>query len=49
MKANQFNKEWAKRVGKKRFLSYFKNIYKEVDLNKIYDTLVPSKKPVEKQ
>lgn len=47
--ASNFSKEWAKSVGKKRFIAHFKEIHKDVDLNKIYDTLVPSKKPVGKQ
>lgn len=44
-----FNKEWAKKVGKQKFVAHFKKIYPELDLSKTFDSLVPSKKPVEKQ
>lgn len=36
-----FNKAWAKKVGKEKFLKHFKDIYPDHDLSAEYDKIVP--------
>lgn len=43
-----FNKEWAKTVGKKRFVSHLQKHFPQMDLNLEYDKIVPPKKKATK-
>lgn len=36
-----FNKDWAKKVGKEKFLKHFKDVYPDHDLSAEYDKIVP--------
>lgn len=44
-----FNKEWAKKAGKKRFISHFKLIYPLLDLSDEFDKIVPPRPKKAKQ
>ncbi len=39
-----FNKEWAERVGKEKFVEHFKDVYPSLDLKKEYDKIVKPEK-----
>lgn len=38
-----FNKEWAKKVGKAKFVKQLEKAYPEIDLGAEYDKIVPPK------
>jgi len=39
-----FNKEWAKKVGKAKFVKQLKDVYPRLNLADEYDKIVPPKK-----
>lgn len=38
-----FNQEWAKRVGKAKFIKAFEDVYPDIDLNAEWDKIQPPK------
>jgi len=44
-----FNKEWAKSVGKDEFVKHFTPIYPDVDLKAEWDKISPPEKPQSKK